>query len=64
MSQPAAPDAVSPSRAPARDIRLVLGTMSFWDTADLETARAAIDMRLPGLIVIQALLAGIDGQIG
>jgi aryl-alcohol dehydrogenase-like predicted oxidoreductase len=43
MSQPAAPDAISPSRAPARDIRLVLGTMSFGDTADLETARAAID---------------------
>jgi hypothetical protein len=46
MSQPAAPDAVSPSRAPARDIRLVLGTMSFGDTADLVTARAVIDYML------------------
>ena len=46
MSQPAAPDGLSPSRAPTRDIRLVLGTMSFGDTADLATARAVIDFML------------------
>jgi aryl-alcohol dehydrogenase-like predicted oxidoreductase len=46
MSQPAAPDAIGAFRAPARDIRLVLGTMSFGDTADLATAGAVIDYML------------------
>ena len=46
MSQPAALDAIGPSQVAARDIRLVLGTMSFGDTADLVTTRAVIDYML------------------